>query len=552
MSNLYVLNREQIKEVESDAVECETSIEEMMEAVGSIIAAFLQEELELSKGDLVVVFAGPGNNGGDGFEAARQLLSAGYKVLVVSLSPLKDLKGLVAKKAKAFNQSGGKIFEYRKANLFSYIASEFGTEPVIIVDALFGTGYTYREGGTDEIIFSELQGLASQFFDDCQVVSIDIPSGLDCDGGKSHPLAIKADFTLSIQAVHQAYLNPETHRNYGDLYIADIALDPDFLGPSNLCQVVNLHALVMKLGTEWPKLFERSAFLHKGDKGHVFIIGGKPGQFGSVRLSGQTALSMGAGLVTLGLLPDDFSMLAPQLIELMASPLKPDLDLSVLLAEKDVLLIGPGMGQTEDRLELLRKVLTVSKNLELPQVVDADALNLISQHSELQALIHENSILTPHPAEAARLLGVSTKDVQSDRKKAVEALRDKFKCTVVLKGAFTLLASPEGETYLIPIASSSLATAGSGDVLSGALAACLAQGASTTAAALFACYCHAITGYHHERIVSDVFGSTALTISQNIHVSAEQILEILSELLDMGELGSGRDLDRLVPFFYSA
>jgi hydroxyethylthiazole kinase-like uncharacterized protein yjeF len=254
---------------------------------------------------------------------------------------------------------------------------------------------------------------------------------------------------------------------------------------------------------------------HKGKKGHVLVIGGSVGHYGAVILAGNSALRNGAGLVTVAINGDDLGLVSSNLLELMLLPLAPESSLAQWSAGKKLtFVIGPGLGTDIKSKAIFLQTLNLLKNTsQIKAVFDADALNLLAANPEFT--IPAGSILTPHPGEMGRLLKISSAEVQSNRLQAVAALSKRFSSWTILKGANTVISSPEGEIFFVPISCPALATAGSGDVLSGLLGALLGRGCSTKEAAIIGSFVHAQAGLNLERRYPQ-FGVIASDISLEI------------------------------------
>lgn len=454
-----------------------------MERAGGAAAA-LAERLRRD-GRPILIAAGPGNNGGDGLVAARLLREAGIAVSVVLTGDRSRLPRDAAGALESWHAIGGRTLE-------TIPDQDFG----LAVDALFGIGLTRPIQGPAADLIERLERL------DCPRLALDIPSGLCAATGRALGRTVHAEHTLSFIAGKPG------------LYTLD--------GPDH-CGEIAIDALGIASGTEnddgelvTPACFSRHLHprprnSHKGSFGSVAVIGGAPGMAGAALLAGRAALRLGGGRVYLG-------MLDP----LTVDPLQPELMLRRPEDLRDlatVLVIGPGLGRSAAALELLRSTLSV----ELPLVIDADALNLLAEHRvsfDHLAQRRAPTVLTPHPGEAGRLLGIGTEAVQADRLAAATVLAARSRALVALKGCGTVLAAPSGRWWINPSGNPGLAAAGSGDVLAGMLGALLAQGWPAEAAALAAVHIH---GAAADVLVADGIGPAGLTASELVD-SARHLL----------------------------
>ena len=422
----------------------------------------------------VVIIAGGGNNGGDGFAAACHLRAHRIPVTIVALTPLDELGGDTKAHADKARAAGAKIREACSERCLAELR-RWLTRAVIVVDAIFGTGLSRPlQGRMGEVVECINRS-------DRPVLSIDIASGICADSGAVLGAAVRADFTLPIAATKWGHWLNEGRDYTGKLLTAaDIGIEDEWIdsawrqscGDADLQDACCINsASVMHEGIlhrAWPP---RPRLSHKGSYGHVWIFGGSQGFTGAPQLAGLGAYAAGAGLASI-VCPDSvWPVIAAANVEVMAHP-----ESTAAWQGADALVVGPGWGRAQG--ERLSALLAADQAM----VVDADALNLIAASESLQQQLSDRraqterlTVITPHPGEAARLLGLSVEEVQQDRKKSVLALTTRFGCWVVLKGSETLIASPSGDIYLNPFGSAQLAVAGSGDVLAGMIGAQLAR-----------------------------------------------------------------------------
>jgi ADP-dependent NAD(P)H-hydrate dehydratase / NAD(P)H-hydrate epimerase len=413
----------------------------------------------------VSVLCGTGNNGGDGFVVARLALTAGLQVQLLQLGDASHLRADAQRARQDFLAAGGKVAAFEQAGLDA---------PDVIVDAMLGTGLERPLGGDWRDAALAINAGS------CPVLAVDVPTGLLADSGHVPGEAVRANVTVTfIGRKRGLFTGP------GPDYAGAVCFD-DLGVPADICARVPanvlLHAGPSLAGLGGPR--QRNA--HKGDFGHVLVIGGAPGMAGAVRLAGEAALRTGAGLVSLATHPQHATLIAAACPELISHAIADARQLRSLLARAGVVVIGPGLGKSGWAKTLLACV------LEAPQllVVDADALNLLA----LDASRRDNWILTPHPGEAGRLLRQTTAAVQADRFAAVRAIQERYAGSVVLKGAGSIICSDAGPMAVCAAGNPGMATAGMGDVLSGVVGGLLAQGMPQAGAALAGVCLHACAG----------------------------------------------------------
>lgn len=421
---------------------------------------------QLGTGQLrLQVFCGAGNNGGDGYLLAGLARQQGMVVSVVALKSPDQLKG-DARKAWAFCHKQGVVVQ-----LFSEALVVDGD---IIVDALLGTGLGGAVRGAYQQAIEKINGAARA------VLAIDIPSGLCADTGAVLGVAVAATQTVTFIALKQGLLTAMGPELCGELIYADLQVPPPvFTRLAPVCRRISGDRLAGGLPP-------RPRHAHKGLYGHLLLVGGNNTMPGAIIMAAEAALACGAGRVSVATRPAHLLALAVRRPELMAAGLEHGRQLAALLSNKQALVIGPGLGQDSWARSLLKAALASP----LPLVLDADALNIIADDPQLLCQRNFPMILTPHPGEAARLLGVSVAAVQTDRFAAVRAIRQRFGGIVVLKGAGTLVAGEAG-LHLCSAGNPGMAVAGMGDILSGVLGALLAQGLPPEEAATLGVWLHA-------------------------------------------------------------
>jgi ADP-dependent NAD(P)H-hydrate dehydratase / NAD(P)H-hydrate epimerase len=418
-----------------------------------------------------VVLCGAGNNGGDGYVLARLLRSVGFVVEVLALVPVNELRGDARLAADEFLASGGRAEPFNAAALPACD---------VIVDALLGTGFRPPVRTAFAAAIGAINAAAITATG-CPVLALDLPSGLDGDSGRAAEPTVHAAATISFVALKQGLFLNDGPTCTGALLCNELGTAPP---PGEASQATLTRLDTIDITAALPT---RGRDTHKGQLGRVLIVGGNNGMPGAVVLAGEACLRAGAGLVTVATLPAHASAIAAQRPELMCRGIVTASDLAPLIQSADVIAIGPGLGLDAWARDLLTAVLASGKLL----VLDADALNLVATGA---LSLPARCVLTPHPGEAARLLGYATAQVQADRLQTLGALVARFGATVVLKGAGSLLGAPQRTPAICDAGNPGMATAGMGDVLTGAIAGVLAQCRDPWRAARAAVLAHARAG----------------------------------------------------------
>lgn len=436
---------------------------DLMERAGE--SAFRLVPLNWPDAKRILIIVGNGNNGGDGYVLARHAKTAGYQVTLCSPVAEKALTGDALHAQNAWFSEGGEVLAEAKIEYQRFD---------IVIDALLGTG---------------LQGDVRAPFTDCitrinqsrlPVMSIDIPSGLHADNGSVLGHAVAADVTITFVGVKSGLITGTGKECTGTLFYEDLNIASAFasLVESNVSRIAFEDFLPL------PK---RRVNSHKGTFGRLLCIGGNRGMPGAIKLTGEAALRSGAGLVKVFCHHDSMLQVGAGRAELITS----SDNLSQHLAWADCLVLGPGLGQDSWSRTIFNEVLSYLVHEDKPVVMDADGLNLLSSH--IHKLKLSNLIITPHPAEASRLLQVSTKEVELNRFKHCQLLADNFNASCILKGAGSVIQS-QNTTHVCEGGNPGMATAGMGDVLTGILGALLAQGMSGSDASLYGTCLHAAAG----------------------------------------------------------
>jgi ADP-dependent NAD(P)H-hydrate dehydratase / NAD(P)H-hydrate epimerase len=429
----------------------------LMENAGRGVADVVA--LGLARHSLVIVLCGGGNNGGDGFVAARHLLARGLCVGVHLFAPPSTLKGDARANYEALVGVGGAI-RLADANLEEIRVDLERAD--CVVDALFGTGLDRAITG----LFAACVELVNQSRK--RVVSVDVPSGLNSDTGETLGTAVRASCTVTFALPKLGLLTPHGAELSGDLRVVDLGI------PSVLTGDLAHSARLLEEKDVARAMSPRKAGAHKGTAGHVVVFAGSKGRTGAALLSARGALRAGAGLVTIATWPEAADLIEGNLVEAMTMRLdRHELEKSIdrALEGKRSVVIGPGFGADSEARAAVEHVLATWQG---PSVVDADALTVFDGRPEAFASSRGAPVLTPHPGELGRLLSRTAKEIEEDRFDSIANIVARARCVAVLKGAHTLIGAPEELPVINGTGNAALATAGAGDVLSGVVGALLA------------------------------------------------------------------------------
>jgi NAD(P)H-hydrate epimerase len=441
----------------------------LMERAGAV--AFAQLRRRWPQVRRIAVACGLGNNAGDGFVVARIAAAAGLEVAVGMAGPADRLRGDAAAAYAAM----------REAGLGAVPASELpGRVPELFVDALLGTGLDRDvEGRWADLI--EAIGATGR-----PVLALDVPSGLHADTGRVLGTAVRADLTVTFIGLKQGLFTGQGRAHAGAVVFDDLGV------PADIYERVSATAERASCSAQVARLGRRSRTAYKGAFGHVLVVGGDKGYLGAARLAGEAAARSGAGLVSVATRATHAAMVSGARPELMARGVEHASELAPLLARASVVAVGPGLGTGPWGSALLDALAA----FQGPMVVDADGLNLIAAGATAWRPDTRAgpTLLTPHPGEAARLLGCSVAEVEADRFAAVRTLATAHRAVVVLKGAGSLVCADGERVYVCDGGNPGMATGGMGDVLTGLAAALLAQGLAVGEAAVTATCVHAAAG----------------------------------------------------------
>ncbi|RJP35276.1 MAG: NAD(P)H-hydrate dehydratase [Actinobacteria bacterium] len=454
---------------------------DLMERAGRYVAEQARDLVVITGGKRISVVAARGNNGGDGFVAARYLASWGAAVKVYLLGGEGELSTDAAANYRRFSQEGGATVRATGSVLKQELP---GSD--LVIDAIFGTGFHgSAEGETAEAI-AAINACATP------VLAVDIPSGVEAETGAVSGPAVRAARTVTFAYPKVGlYLYPGAEM-VGELVWVDIGIPPCLLD-----EIVKSEIYVLEEEGVAALIPNRRPDAHKGECGRVFVVAGSAGLTGAAALCSRAALRAGAGVVTLGIAAGLNAIMEVKLTEVMTMPL-PDEDgkrldtgASEVVREAmegyDVLALGPGLGTAPSTCAVVSELL---RSVEKPVVLDADGLNCAARDTGCLSGREYPTVITPHPGELGRLLDRSAGEIRSSRLEAAVESARRFGCVTVLKGANTLVASPQGTVHINPLAMAGLATAGSGDVLTGCIAAFCAQGLEPMDAAICGVFTH--------------------------------------------------------------
>jgi len=545
---MYILSVSEMRALESTANIAGHSYAQMMELAGQGLALAIHRRVTV-KGRRVLILVGPGNNGGDGLVAARLLQETGATVTAYLTQPRNAAEDPVYRQA----QERRVTMIYADADRNGEELGRLVAQCHILVDALLGTGAKSPLRGAVADILRKIQNSLAQPSPDPLtrlntvpepteprpfIVAVDGPSGLDFDAGTVDPLTLKAHLTVTFAAPKWGHFRFPGADYVGELLVANIGIPENIDMPKTSPQVAT-PALIR----EW--LPPRPANAHKGTFGKALIVAGSVNYTGAAALAASAAVRAGVGLATLAipnLLHAALAPIAPEATYLLLPHTLGVLDVPAIavLAEKlgdySALLLGPGLSHTAETTAFLRGLLGLEpkkRNAGFlpaasessfsaarqfpPLVVDADGLNILSEIPDWPTLLPDETILTPHPGEMARLTGLDAAEIQENRLEMARKYAHTWKHVVVLKGAFTVIAAPSGETIVLPFANPGLSSAGTGDVLAGAMVALRAQGLPAFQAAVVGAYLHGLAG----ELARQRIGDAGLAASELAHLLPE-------------------------------
>jgi NAD(P)H-hydrate epimerase len=491
----------------------------LMENAGRGCAEAIIAEYGAGKGERAVIVAGKGNNGGDGYVIARLLRERGWQVVTFVLARRDEIVGdarinldLLPDGAVVFCPEQGELDRY--ATVFQ--------EATVVVDALLGTGLKteVKDSYADAICLINAAGKP--------VVAVDIPSGIDAGNGNILGCAVRADLTVTFAVPKLGHVLLPGVECVGRLHVVDIGIPPDAVAAADSCEFLDVAAIK-------PLLHERDRSAHKGDFGHCLIVAGSTGKTGAAAMAANSAVRSGAGLVTLAVPASLNAILEAKTTEAMTLPL-PDRgegyvsgDARSVIAEaltgKDAIALGPGMSRQPETALLVRELV---EEADLPLVVDADGLNALSE--DMSAVLRKKSmavVFTPHPGEMARLAGTTTALVENDRIGTAREFAARYNVYLVLKGAQTVIAAPDGRIAINGSGNPGMASGGMGDVLTGVLVSLLGQGYDPFSACKLGVFLH---GFAADLVAADKgeIGICATDVQEGLPYAIQQLMRFQS------------------------
>jgi hydroxyethylthiazole kinase-like uncharacterized protein yjeF len=540
---MRLVSVQEMKAIEKEADAAGLTYAQMMQNAGQGLAEVVQglpiEESEQEVFGLV----GPGNNGGDTLVALAHLAADGWRARAYLVKRKRD--ALVERLEKA----GGEIIVAEEDEDFASL-SAFTQTAAVLLDVVLGTGIKLPLKDEIADVLGEAQSILEEMEERPTVVAVDCPSGIDCDTGEAAPECLDADLTVTMAAIKQGMLKMPAYKLIGSLEVIDIGLPEDLPSLGTPSVEVAEEEMVAAM------LPERPIDSHKGTFGTAMIVAGSVNYTGAAMLAGKAAYRVGAGLVTMAvpapvqaalagrfaeatwvLLPSQMGVIARDAVEVLMKNWE----------RATALLIGPGLGTEETTGEFVANLFSgqapgkraagrigfipseaerqqEGKAGKLPSlVIDADGLRHLAKVNEWPRLLPDQAVLTPHPGEMSALTGLAVDDIQKDRQGTALRFAKEWGHVVVLKGAFTIIASPEGRTVILPVASAALARAGTGDVLAGTIVGLRAQGVEPFKAAVAGAWIHAQAGLY----AADDLGTTASVLAGDV---LDSLSDVMSDL----------------------
>jgi len=487
---MKVLTTEQMRQIEERCVKMGLPTSQLMENAGRAVAEKIRGIVSAIDQQHILVLVGPGNNGGDGLVAARYLHDWGANVILYIFGPrLTDDPNL-----KMVQEREITCVEANQNERLDSLSELLPTVNVV-VDALFGTGKTRPIDGIFQKALERVTE-AKNKRPSLRIIALDLPSGLNADTGAVDPACLFADNTVTLGFPKVGLFNSPGAERAGVMTVADIGI------PAYLADPIQIELIT----SDWARsvLPRRPLIANKGSFGRVLAVTGSINYIGAAYLACSGALRVGAGLVTLAIADSLQPILASKLTEVTYIPL-PESQPGIISSQAaklinrernsyNVLLVGCGLGQSRSVMNFIKAIILKSQETTTSLVVDADALNTLAKTSDWWQQLTDDAILTPHPGEMSRLVGTSIDEVQSNRIGIVQGMAQEWQKTIVLKGAYSVVATPDGQCKISSIANPGLASAGTGDVLTGTIAGLLAQGLTPLEAAACGVYLHGEAG----------------------------------------------------------
>jgi NAD(P)H-hydrate epimerase len=502
---MKILTADQMHQVEQECAKIGVPTDVLMENAGRAVAEAMKKILGDIARQNILILVGPGNNGGDGLVAGRYLHDGGARVnlYLFSQRPAED-------RNFALVQEGG--IPWLDANQDSALSQldDWLSSATAVLDAIFGTGKSRALGGILASVLNKVNEVKGKR-PELRIIALDLPSGLDADSGAMDSACLYADNTITLGFPKPGLFNFPGVERAGQITVVDIGI-PAHLAKEGISELIT---------DDWARsvLPPRPLTANKGTFGKVLVVAGSINYIGAAYLACNGAIRVGAGLVTLATATSLQPILAAKLTEVTYLPL-PESGPGILapaatrlvkraFGEYNVLLVGCGLGQSKSAVRLIKSVLFHLKTARPSLIVDADGLNTLAKVRRWWRRLTGDAILTPHPGEMARLTGISIDGIQSDRLGTAKKAAQEWHKTIVLKGAYTVIAASDGRSMVSPFANPGLASAGTGDVLAGVIAGLAAQGVPLFEAAAGGVYLHAKAG----EMVKDKLGDAGMVAS---------------------------------------
>jgi hydroxyethylthiazole kinase-like uncharacterized protein yjeF len=515
-----IVTGRQMDRIDHRAIEGGIPGSKLMQTAGEGVFKVLESVVDGLNGRRIAILCGKGNNGGDGFVVGTLAQQKGAEVSTFLFAGLDQIKGDARHHLEATIQHGLSVNEIRTQSEFEGVTRAL-FEADVVIDALLGTGIKGSPTGHIARAIDKVNQT------ECPVISVDVPSGLDAQDGNCSGPCINADHTVTFALPKLGHFFQPGRSHCGRIHLVDIGISNEDV----LAEGIDT-SLIAPNGAA-PLLPLRAPDAHKGDCGRVVIIAGSHGLTGAAALAGRAATRAGAGLVTVGVPESLNDILEIKLTEAMTRPL-PEVRKARCLALRsrgqilgliqsvDCVALGPGLGRHRETEELIRRLL---RDIQVPLIIDADALNALAGDLNRLRELETPTIVTPHPGEFCALTGVGMDRIRSNPIEEARKLAESCKITVVLKGSPTLVAAPDGSVYVNPSGNAGMATGGTGDVLTGVLAALIAQGLDTLQAAQLGTYLHGLAGDLAVETTGQL-GLTAGDIVEHLPASEQMIRKL--------------------------
>ncbi len=483
---MKIATAQQIKDIDRRAIrEFGIPGPVLMENAASAIMTEMEKFFDGLGGARIGIICGKGNNGGDGLALARRLSIRGVPVRVALLAPFGGVTGEAKISLSVLRKTDAEVSQNCTARALADVISWSD----ILVDAMLGVGLSSPLKG----VYARAANMMNA--SGRPVVAVDIPTGIDADTGAVMGTAVKADLTVTMALLKRGLVLHPGAEYAGMVRVADIGI------PAEVIEEEKVTLSLLDRGSAWGVIGNRKRDAHKGDYGHLMIIAGSPGKAGAAVMAARGALRTGAGLVSVATPNSLVPVIQSQIFEAMCVPAAESMEGTLGIGSEEELLkaagamnavaIGPGLTTHFETAQVVRNLV---QRVTVPVVIDADGLNALAGYADILKRAKAPVILTPHPGEMGRLLGMPAAEVQKDRVGVASGFAQKYHITLVLKGAGTVVAVPDGRAFINSTGNPGMATGGTGDVLTGMIGGLLAQGLTAAQAACFGVYLHGLAG----------------------------------------------------------